>query len=54
VRRTLGDAVAEYLVEEFYPVFDETDLVNLPRSSMYLKLMIEGATSKPFSAKQFK
>ena len=41
---------AEYLEKEFYPVFDKSDLVNLPRYSMYLKLMINGATSKPFSA----
>jgi hypothetical protein len=35
---------------EFYPVFDETDLVNLPNFYIYLKLMIDGVTSKAFSA----
>jgi hypothetical protein len=46
----IGATDAEYLAKEFYPVFNESDLVNLPRYSMYLKLMIDGASSKPFSA----
>jgi Type IV secretory pathway, VirD4 components len=46
----IGATDAEYLVKEFHPVFNEDDLINLPRYSMYLKLMIDGATSKPFSA----
>jgi len=35
---------------EFRPVFDETDLVNLPNHQIYLKLLIDGRPSKPFSA----
>jgi hypothetical protein len=46
----IGAEDAKYVAKEFYPVFNESDLVNLPRYSMYLKLMIDGATSKPFSA----
>ncbi|HEY5368356.1 MAG TPA: type IV secretion system DNA-binding domain-containing protein [Hanamia sp.] len=46
----IGAADAEYLAKEFYPIFNEDDLINLPRYSMYLKMMIDGATSKPFSA----
>lgn len=46
----IGAEDAEYLEKEFEPVFDRHDLVNLPRYSMYLKLMIDGATSQPFSA----
>ncbi|MEO7216327.1 type IV secretion system DNA-binding domain-containing protein [Mucilaginibacter sp.] len=46
----IGATDAHYLAKEFHPVFTETDLVNLPRYSMYLKLMIDGATSHPFSA----
>lgn len=46
----VGQADAEILSKEFYPTFSQSDLVNLPRYSMYLKLMIDGATSKPFSA----
>jgi len=46
----VGADDAQYLAKEFHPIFNETDLVNLPRYSMYLKLMIDGATSQPFSA----
>ncbi len=46
----IGAEDAEHLAKEFHPVFDESDFVNLPKYSMYLKLMIDGATSKPFSA----
>jgi type IV secretory pathway TraG/TraD family ATPase VirD4 len=46
----LGPADATYLAKEFQPIFDATDLVNLPNYSIYLKLMIGGAVSKPFSA----
>jgi len=41
---------AKYLEQEFHPVFDQQDLVNLPSYSIYLKLMIDGKTSTPFSA----
>ena len=46
----LGATDAELLEKEFYPVFEAIDLVNLPRYSMYLKLMIDGASGMPFSA----
>lgn len=46
----IGAEDAEHLAKEFHPIFDEEDFVNLPRYSMYLKLMIDGATSRPFSA----
>jgi len=46
----VGANDAELLAKEFYPTFDAIDLVHLPRYSMYLKLMIDGATSVPFSA----
>lgn len=42
---------AEILAKEFYPEFSVEDLINLPNYSIYLKLMIEGRVSKPFSAK---
>jgi DNA helicase HerA-like ATPase len=45
---------AKYLAEEFYPVFNQEDLINLPCYSIYLKLMINGKTSKPFSADSLK
>lgn len=46
----IGASDARYIAQEFAPVFTEEDLVNLPKYSMYIKLMIDGATSKPFSA----
>jgi len=46
----VGATDAECLEKEFYPVFNKIDFINLPRYSMYLKLMIDGATSQPFSA----
>ena len=47
----VGAADAEELVKEFSPIFNEEDLVNLPKFEMYLKLMIDGISSEPFSAK---
>ena len=46
----VGAEDAKYLAREFHPVFEEADLVNLPNYHIYLKLMIDGVTSKPFSA----
>ncbi|MDD2681283.1 MAG: type IV secretion system DNA-binding domain-containing protein [Patescibacteria group bacterium] len=47
----VGSVDAEELAKEFAPVFTEEDLVNLPKYEMYLKLMIDGVASSPFSAK---
>jgi len=49
----VGAKDAEHLAKEFYPVFTEHDLVHLPRYAIYLKLMIEGTASQPFSAISF-
>ncbi|HUU50972.1 MAG TPA: type IV secretion system DNA-binding domain-containing protein [Nitrospinota bacterium] len=46
----VGVEDAECLAKEFSPVFDECDLVNLSNHHIYLKLMIDGKTSRPFSA----
>jgi type IV secretory pathway TraG/TraD family ATPase VirD4 len=46
----LGAEDAHILAREFYPVFNEADLTNLPNHHIYLKLLIDGVTSKPFSA----
>lgn len=46
----VGVEDAEVLAREFAPVFSETDLVNLPNHHIVLKLMIDGVTSKAFSA----
>ncbi|MEI7620723.1 MAG: CxxC-x17-CxxC domain-containing protein [Candidatus Falkowbacteria bacterium] len=47
----VGAADADELVKEFTPTFTEEDLVNLPKYEMYLKLMIDGISSDPFSAR---
>lgn len=44
----IEDAVS--LAKEFRPIFDELDLINLPNYHIYLKLMVDGMTSQPFSA----
>ncbi len=47
----VGATDAEELVKEFTPTFTEEDIVNLPKYEMYLKLMIDGVASSPFSAR---
>jgi len=47
----VGAVDAEELVKEFLPIFTEEDIVNLPKYEMYLKLMIDGIASDPFSAR---
>jgi len=47
----VGAADAEFLENEFAPNILPEDLVNLPKYQFYLKLMIDGVSSEPFSAK---
>jgi len=46
----VGAVDAEVLEKEFYPEFRTTDLVSLPNYHIYLRLMIDGRVSRPFSA----
>jgi hypothetical protein len=46
----VGAEDAKYLAREFSPTFEEKDLVSLPNHHIYLKMMIDGNTSNPFSA----
>ena len=46
----VGAADAEILEREFEPVFISADLLGLPNYAIYLKLMIDGQVSQPFSA----
>ena len=46
----IGAADAEFLATEFAPYFVEEDLVNLTKYDIYMKLMINGVSSNPFSA----
>ncbi|MEK7076700.1 MAG: type IV secretory system conjugative DNA transfer family protein [Patescibacteria group bacterium] len=45
----VGATDAEFLELEFTPEFLQGDLVNLPNHNIYLKLMVDGITSRPFS-----
>jgi hypothetical protein len=46
----VGSADAELFEKEFAPTFMQQDIVNLGQYQMYLRLMIDGVGSKPFSA----
>lgn len=46
----VGADDADFLEKEFEPEFTAQDLVSLPNFHIYLKLMIDGITSRPFSA----
>ena len=45
----LGLTDAEILSQEFYPTFSAKDLISLPNYHIYLRLMIDGVVSQPFS-----
>ena len=46
----VGAEDADFLEKEFEPEFMAEDIVNLPNYHIYLKLMVDGVTSRPFSA----
>jgi hypothetical protein len=46
----LGLADAEIIAKEFYPIFAAKDLINLSNYHVYVRLMIDGVVSQPFSA----
>ncbi len=46
----VGVRDAKILADEMFPQFSIEDLVSLPRGHIYLRLMIDGAASEPFSA----
>ncbi len=47
---SVGAPDATVLEKEFLPYFNAEDLISLDRYHMYLKLLVDGMTSKPFSA----
>ena len=47
----VGAEDAEFLEKEFTPQFLAADFVNLGKYDIYVKLMIDGISSRPFSAK---
>ncbi|MBW6442022.1 hypothetical protein K0B04_03940, partial [Patescibacteria group bacterium] len=48
---SLGAPDARELANEFAPYFNEEDIISLERFEVYTKLMVNGMTSHPFSAK---
>lgn len=46
----LGAEDAAFIAREFEPKFDAVDLLSLPNHDIYLKLLIDGSPSQPFSA----
>lgn len=46
----LGTDDARVFAQEMFPIFKPEDFINLPNYHIYLKLMIDGSPSKPFSA----
>ena len=46
----LGISDARLMEKEFYPIFRASDFTSLPNHSIYLRLMIDGTPSVPFSA----
>lgn len=47
----VGAPDAEFLVKQFAPVFNESDLTNIDNFNAYAKILINGQTSKPFNIK---
>jgi energy-coupling factor transporter ATP-binding protein EcfA2 len=47
----VGAADAEFLEKEFEPIYTANDLVNLSKYHIYIRLMIDGIASSPFSSK---
>jgi hypothetical protein len=50
----VGSEDAEFLEKQFAPIFTKIDLVNIPNYHLYLKLLIDGYVSDPFSIKTLK
>ncbi len=46
----VGAPDAAFMETEFAPTFMPEDLVNLPKFGVYLKLMVDGVSTEPFSA----
>ncbi len=45
----VGAQDAEFLVKQFDPVFSQNDLMNIDNFNAYVKLLVSGATAKPFN-----
>ncbi len=45
----IGSEDAEVMAKEFSPVFNQYDLINIDKYTVYLKLLIDNSASRPFS-----
>jgi len=49
----VGAEDAKFLEKEFEPIFNSQDLMNIDNFNFYIKMMIDGQTSKPFNIKTY-
>lgn len=49
----IGSDDAEFMSKQYKPIFSEQDLLNIDNFNCYVKLLIRGATSSPFSMKTY-
>jgi hypothetical protein len=49
VAHRMGPEDAEFMVKQFAPVFDVSDLVNIPNYNAAMRLMVGGLPSQPFT-----
>jgi len=45
----IGAEDAEFIVKQYEPVFSQQDLINIDNFNAYLKLLIDGQTSRSFN-----
>ena len=50
----VGPTDARILAQEFAPEFAANDLTNLPNHEIYVRLMVEGSMTRPFSGETVK
>jgi hypothetical protein len=49
----VGATDAEYLAKEFIPTFQQQDLIRLENANVYIKTLVNGAATSPFSMSTF-
>ena len=50
----VGPTDARILAQEFAPEFEASDLTNLPNHEIYVRLMVDGSVTRPFSGETVK
>ena len=49
----IGTEDAEFMAQQFQPVFGQQDLINIDNFNAYVKLLIRGQTSQPFNIRTY-